>query len=484
MPTSSKLSNIEHFVVLMLENRSFDQMLGFLYADKGNVSPLKHPYEGLTGKESNPDPDGNTVNVFKINKSDQYAYFMPGADPGEGYFNTNEQLFSNHIAPDPIVPATNQGFVKNYDYTLKWEKKSKWSILPGTKAADIMGMFPPEMLPVLSTLAKSYAVCDHWYCSVPTETLPNRAFLNMGTSQGRVSDKDKTYTAPTFFNLLGQKNIPWSIYGYDKPPLSRVSYSDITHAPNSHFGLFKDFQKAADNATLANYVYLEPEWGKGGNSQHPNYDVAKGEAFILEVYNTLRNSPIWDKTMLIIIYDEHGGCYDHVAPPVNATPPDNTVGVSGFDFKRFGPRVPAVLVSPFIEAGTVYRVSEGSVPLDHTSVLKTVEERFKLSPLTKRDAAAPGFGDVLSLDTARTDDPMKDVKAPVSKENIVFDDEPDHLQKLYANAMSSLPNEDVSRKGHFHEPPSFKNSDEAMDYGHKRYDEYYRYRDDYDNDNS
>ena len=243
MSTPSNLSKIEHFVVLMLENRSFDQMLGYLYSEQGNVSPLGHEFSGLTGEEFNFDSKGSPVNVFKIDKNDQYAYFMPGADPGEGYFNTNAQLFSNHIAPTPIVPATNQGFVKNFEYTLEWEKKSKWSILPGTNPSDIMGMYPPEMLPVLSTLAKSYAVCDHWYCSAPTETLPNRAFLAMGTSQGKLTDKDKTYTAPTIFNALSKNKNSWSIFGYDKAPLSRASYSDITHAPNSHFGLFSDFKK-------------------------------------------------------------------------------------------------------------------------------------------------------------------------------------------------------------------------------------------------
>lgn len=473
MPKDPQLSKIEHFVVLMLENRSFDQMLGYLYADEGNVSPLGHPYAGLTGEEFNFDSKGNAVNVYKIDAEQKYAYFMPGADPGEGYFNTNAQLFSDHIAPDPIVPAKNQGFVKNFEYTLGWEKKSKWSILPGTEAKNIMGMFPPDMLPVLSTLAKSYAVCDHWYCSAPTETLPNRAFLAMGTSQGKLTDKDKVYTAPTIFNLLSKNNQSWSIYGYDKAPLSRASYSDITHAADSHFGVFSDFKKAADKGSLANYVFLEPQWGKGGNSQHPNYDVARGEALILEVYNTLRNSSLWEKTLLIVTYDEHGGCYDHVSPPENATPPDNTVGQYGFDFKRFGPRVPAVLISPYVAAGTVYRVPTSGTPLDHTSILKTIEERFDLPSLTKRDAAAPSFADVLSLSKPRDDNPLKHVEAPISKHQIDFDDEPDHLQLLYTDTMNHLPYEEVSEKHCGHEKQFFENSNEAMDYGHKRYTDYF-----------
>ncbi len=469
----SKLSKIEHFVVLMLENRSFDHMLGYLYSDQGNRSPLGHPFEGLTGEEFNLDSKGNPVNVFKIKADDQYAYFMPGADPGEGYYNTNSQLFDDHIAPSPVVPAKNNGFVKNFDYSLGWESKDGWSILPGTKADNIMGMFTPEMLPVLSTLAKSYAVCDHWYCSAPTETLPNRAFLAMGTSQGRLTDKDKVYTAPTIFNSLTQHNKSWSIYGYDKPPLSRTSYTDITHAPDSHFGLFKDFQQAAQKGTLANYVFLEPQWGKGGNSQHPNYDVARGEQFILDVYNALRQSPLWEKTLLIITYDEHGGCYDHVAPLENAIAPDNSVGEFDFDFKRFGVRVPAVLVSPYIEAGTVFRVAENETPIDHTSVLKTLQQKFKLPSLTKRDAAAPSLEDVLTLTHARDDDPLKEVKAPVSKQEVNFDDAPDHLQHLYVDTMNHLPNEELLKTNPHAKRESFESSNDAMDYAHKRYDEYF-----------
>ncbi|WP_144394675.1 alkaline phosphatase family protein [Pleionea sediminis] len=476
--SKSAWSKIEHIVVLMLENRSFDQMLGYLYHEHGNKSPLGHDYEGLTGEEFNFDSKGNSVSVFKIKPDDKYAYFMPGADPGEGYFNTNAQLFGDHIAPEPIKPADNSGFVKNFEYTLGWEKTSDWSILPGTKPDHIMGMFPPNMLPVLSSLAMNYAVCDHWYCSAPTETLPNRAFAAMGTSQGRLTDKDKLYTAPTIFNLMSKHNKSWSIYGYDKPPLSRGSYSDITHADDSHFGIFSDFENAAKKGSLANYVFLEPQWGKNGNSQHPNYDVARGEQLIFDVYQTLKKSPLWEKTLLIITYDEHGGCYDHVAPPENATPPDDTHGQYDFDFKRFGPRVPAVLVSPYIEAGTVFRVPESGTPLDHTSILKTIEERFDLPSLTKRDAAAPSLSHVLTLDKARNDDPLDGITVPKSDESVDLSSDSDHLQELYLEIMRQLPNEEVLQKEYPEEQKSLKRSSELLDYAEKRYQEYFNARKD------
>src|SRR5271163_1999152 len=131
--------------------------------------------------------------------------------------------------------------------------------------------------------------------------------------------------------------------------------------------------------TLGAYTFLEPSWGSSGNSQHPNYDVALGEQLIHDVYETLRSGPGWPQTLFVLTYDEHGGCYDHVPPPWGATPPgDGTVGEYGFGFDRFGLRVPTLLISPLIAPGTVYRVPAGSTPLDHTSVLKTVQQRWNV----------------------------------------------------------------------------------------------------------
>lgn len=444
MPAGNMLSQVEHVVVLMLENRSFDHMLGFLYAEEGNRSPAGQPFEGLTGDESNPDADGSPVAVFKIQATDQNAYFMPGADPGEGYAATNSQLFGSTDAPTPPV-ATNMGFVKDFDYTLGWQSKSpSWSkeILPGTVATNIMGCFTPEMLPVLSGLARGYAVCDHWYSSAPTETLPNRAFANAATSQGHMNDNTKSFTVPSIFGLMSQHGVDWAIYGYDSPPMTRLNFPDTTSAPASHFGIFKDFQAAAAAGTLPAYTFLEPEWSATGNSQHPAYDVALGEQLIHDVYYALRNGKGWNQTLLVVTYDEHGGCYDHVAPPQGATPPDDTPGEYGFDFTRFGVRVPAVLVSPLIAPGTVFRVPDGTTPLDHTSILKTVEKRWGLPALTARDAAAPDFGGVLTLGTPRTDDPLAGVAVPVSGGAHPAPEQPSHLQQVHADLASKLPVQD------------------------------------------
>ena len=442
MPNGNMLSSIEHVVVLMLENRSFDHMLGFLYADTGNKSPSGQAFEGLTGAESNPDANGNPVKVFQITKTTKNAYFMPGSDPGEGYVATNSQLFGSTDAPTPPV-ATNQGFVKDFAYTLSWQSKSSsWSkqILPGTVANNIMGCYTPETLPVLSALARGYAVCDHWYASAPTETFPNRAFANAATSQGHMDDNTKVFTVHTIYESMSAHNVSWMIYGYDSPPLTQQNFPWLVSAPKSNFGIFKDFQAAAAAGTLPAYSFVEPEWGPAGSSQHPNYNVALGEKLIHDVYYALRgNAKAWNQTLLVVTYDEHGGCYDHVAPPQGATPPDDNVGEFGFDFKRFGVRVPAVLISPLVAPGTVFRVPDGSVPLDHTSILKTLEKRWNLPALTARDAAAPDFGDALTLSTPRTDDPLKGVVVPVSKGKGPNPNQPSHLQQAHADLVSQLP---------------------------------------------
>jgi phospholipase C len=398
----------------MLENRSFDHMLGFLYP--GNVSPSGQPFDGLTGTESNPDSTGAPVTVFQLQTTTPNLYYMPGADPGEGYMSTNSQLYGSTKAPASGLAAPCQGFVADYAYTLNWEsKESSYTIASGTVEGDIMGCFTPQTLPVLSALAQGYAVCDQWFASVPTETLPNRAFACAATSQGHMDDKTRTFTSPTIFGLLDAASLGWSVYGYADEPLTKNTFTQISNADASHFGKFADFQAAAAAGTLPPYTFLEPSWSSTGNSQHPNYDVALGEQLIHDVYEALLAGPGWPGTLLVITYDEHGGCFDHVSPPWGATPPDNAVGdILDFGFDRFGVRVPAVLVSPLIAPGTVYRVPAGGTPLDHTSILRTVEQRWNLPTLTARDAAAPAFGDVLTLTTPRTDDVLASVTIPVA----------------------------------------------------------------------
>ncbi|MYT28958.1 MULTISPECIES: alkaline phosphatase family protein [unclassified Streptomyces] len=437
----ASLNQIDHLVVLMLENRSFDNMLGFLYTDQGNRSPSGQPFEGLTGTESNPDGNGGKVTVFRIDHTKPGAYFMPGSVPGEEYLRVNIQLFGTKELPTPAPAATNEGFVTDFAEMFPTRKGNS----PDVTAADIMGCFPPEALPVLSGLARGYAVCDHWYCSVPTQTMPNRAFALAGTSQGLVSDKacqaqakakKVMFDTPSIFGRLSDKEIDWRIYGYNLQPLTRADFPDTKAADEQHFGRFMDFKNAAADGSLPAFTFLEPAWKHDGNSQHPNDDVAQGEQLILDVYNALRTGPDWAKTLLVITYDEHGGCYDHVPPPAGATPPDESAGEEGFDFTRFGVRVPTVLVSPLIAPGTVFRVPDDSVPLDHTSVLKTIQERWGVDPLTARDAAAPGIGEVLTLDKPRDDNPLEGVIAPVAQGENPARAVTSHLEEVYNSLVA------------------------------------------------
>jgi phospholipase C len=160
--------------------------------------------------------------------------------------------------------------------------------------------------------------------------------------------------------------------------------------------------------------------------------------------------------------DEHGGNYDHVAPPSNATPPDNSIGEFNFDFKRFGVRIPALLISPRIAAGTVFRARQGTI--DHTSVLKTIELRWGLNPLTARDKAAPDLGDVLTLATPRTDDPLQGVQIPVSTAVHPEQSQPSLIENIHAHKVSLLPLRNDQGSYDRHTPPDLSTSAQIGDY--------------------
>jgi phospholipase C len=462
---ANQLPAIKYIVQLMLENRSFDQMLGFLYSSSGNLSPTNQPFDGLTGNETNPDDAGRPVKVYKIDVNSPHPYLMPGADPGEGFKNTNYQLFSTDD-PHPGSVPSNQGFVINFKAAIQSDlAKGFKDTLPGTDASEIMGMYSPEMLPIMSALARGFAVCDQWFSSAPTQTIPNRTFAAAATSQGHLDNHVKVFTCPSIFGKLSAKNIDWAIYGYNRDPLTRLDFTDTQHEDESHFGHFRDFQTRAAAGKLPPYTFLEPGWSATGNSQHPNYDLSLGEQLIRDTYRALRDGPGWNDTLLLITYDEHGGNYDHVGPPSTATPPgDNTIGEWGFDFTRFGVRIPALLISPRIAAGTVFRAKRGTI--DHTSVLKTIELRFGLDPLTERDKAAPDLGDVLTLATPRTDDPLKDVQVPAT--NLPHPEqeqsEPSLIEKIHAHKVSLLPLRNDQGSYDRHEPPDLSTSAKIGDY--------------------
>lgn len=437
----SPLQQIDHIVVLMLENRSFDNVLGWLY-DADNAPPRDQKFAGLAGApHCNPLAGGADRCVGRGT-----VMTDPFPDPHEPYNYVYRQMFNQQLPKDKIpnttaVP-TMDGFVNDYAAAIKEAGEPKKgcskilsSIFKSTVPLDtdpgiIMNCFAPDRLPVMNGLAKAYAVCDHWFSSVPTQTFPNRSFVHAATSSGHVYNMWSTgdhpwdigiliNKTPTIYNLLEEAGIGWRIY-YGGPFLLcnalLIQERLWEFVPlNRHFFPMKQFlEDAKQPGGLPAYTFIEPnmlcsrEYGPE-NDYHPAYaiidtgsptDVRYGEALVSAVYEALRNSPDWESTLLVIIFDEHGGTYDHVPPAPACDSPDGIIipadmhGGSGFDFKRYGVRVPAVLVSPLIEPGTVC-----NTVFDHTSILRTVANRWlgKDVHLTERDKHASDVSEVLTL---------------------------------------------------------------------------------------
>jgi phospholipase C len=445
----NQLNRINHIVVLMMENRSFDNVLGWLYDDE-NKPPRGQKFEGVFGKDlANPrtiPPDGNNVPVGKGT-----VMTDPFPDPNEPYDHVYSQMYG--VSPPPkIIPKTTatppmNGFVVDYANAIQTAGKPKtgcnkllsW-LFRGNTPMDtdpgvIMNCFAPDSLPVINGLARAYAVCDHWYSSVPTQTFPNRSFVHAATSSGYVTNLWKTgphewdigyllNETPTIFNLLSEKGIDWRIYYGNALLLCNalmIQKELWQYVPlDSHLFPFAQFCEDAANGKLPAYTFIEPNMlcsRKYGpeNDMHPAFAITEtgaatnalyGDELIFRIYEALRKSPAWDSTLLIITFDEHGGTYDHVpTPPPFAKSPDGIVippgepGGSGFNFERFGVRVPAVLVSPLIEEGTVCNTQ-----FDHTSIIRSAARRWLNSEhLTERDKHANDVGEVLTLATPRTD---------------------------------------------------------------------------------
>jgi phospholipase C len=383
----SALGNIDHIVVLMLENRSFDCILGKLY-------PPSPQFDGLTGTESNLDPTTNQpVRVWNSPGTDPDTMSIPDPDPGELWADINTQLFGNPNGPPAATPAAVPamgGFARNYV-----------ALNPGQPARNVMHYFSPEQVPVISQLARQFAVCDRWFASAPCQTWPNRFFAHTGTAAGYENNSPPRfpYLMDTIYNRLESVGRSWAIYFHD---IAQSKTLTKLWTLADHFHFYDEFRLQAAAGTLPAYSFIEPryftEWSMP-NDQHPPHVVTLGEQLIADVYNSLRNGKAWAKTLLVITYDEHGGCYDHVPPP--AAVPPGPVATVPFGFDRYGVRVPAVLVSPYIRQGTVLRPPAGSYPFDHTSILATLRTRFpEIGPaLTVRDHWAPHFGDVLALPT-------------------------------------------------------------------------------------
>ena len=401
---------IDHIFVLMLENRSFDQMLGFSQIQGADaVSGSNTKIDGLTGTEANPSPLGAMIGVTTP------ADFVAVADPGHEFTDVREQLCGNggNYTPLPLPEGGVDPLIKNDGFVSSFASK-----YPSADLRTPMKCFTVAQLPVLTTLAKEFAVCDRWFSSMPGPTWPNRFFLHAATSGGldhsptllEEMGQPYSFANGTVFDLLDNAKQDWVVYAGDEFP--QVLHMDgmSENLAKGKFSPMTDLANDLNSGTFSkSYVFIEPDWHpftkfKGGNSQHPLDDVTRGEALIKEVYESVRGSPVWDRSMLIITYDEHGGFYDHVLPPTTVDPGDGTRDPSnnknGFNFTQLGVRVPAVIVSPYIRRGTIDHRS-----YDHTSILATLEGRFGLTSLTQRDKQAASLTEILALKDPRTDTP-------------------------------------------------------------------------------
>jgi phospholipase C len=430
--TASKIKNV---FVLMLENHSFDNIFAM---------------SGIPGITTATVQDSNSIGDEKYFVQDGAPSFMT-TDPGHEFKDVLQQLCGAHeaecYAGGPYPQVNSSGFASSYATSLSEDTGTP----DPTRVGDIMACFDTcKQLPVIRQLASEFAICDNWYSSLPGPTWPNRFFVHGASSAGWTDSphlKDEVtfetvrgfrYCNGSIFAALENAGHRWRLYndfhnrfsddpsgleygGWISQVASLKGISQLDVRSLDHFA--SDLAKTADGDPAYNYAYtfIEPNFGKsffakqppypgptykGGSSQHPEDDPSGGEGLIKAVYEAIRNSPIWNTSLLVIVYDEHGGFYDSVKPGCAVAPGDGipegqtTRNALGFDFSQYGVRVPAVVVSPFIPKGTV-----DHTVYDHTSILATLERLHSLDPLTKRDANANDVRHLLTSLTPRDDCP-------------------------------------------------------------------------------
>jgi phospholipase C len=436
-PIAERERSLDHVVVIMFENRTFDNLLGRLY-EPGEVNS----FEGVIGKDlRNPIPEwaehgadrkfvpysvATNMNTPKPDSGEEYPHINTdvfGIQDPKNRFVPLEKMVPPYNAPDdPLRRPTMDGFVADYISVFKVETGRQPTY---EEYSQIMTGYTSAQMPVLSTLARGFAVFDHWFCEVPSQTFPNRSFFHAASSSGFVNNYPPLdafplhNTAETLFERLEAKGLTWCVY-CDAP--SPASYTGIIHAPRlrsrfaTNFKTVDDFLEDAAAGRLPTYSFIEPNLWYAHNDMHPPeaallhglpFDqpssLLGGEALLAQIYDAIRsasspNGSNYLNTLLMVTFDEGGGTYDHVAPPP-APPPDPAApaGQMGFTFNRSGQRVPAIAISAWIPERTVVTEEFRS-----TSLIQTMRERWSLGkPLTARDAIAPDLAPILSLNQPR-----------------------------------------------------------------------------------
>jgi len=437
---------MDHVVLVMFENRSFDNLLGRLYGP-GDVPG----FEGVLGKDlSNPIPTwaehGSASGVVPYHLSTTMD--SPDPDPGEEYQHTNTQLFNRldeanrfkdatemvapYNAPEPGQLPTMDGFVTDYVSFLTVELGRQPTY---DEYSQIMSGFAPDQVPVMSTLARDFCVFDHWFSEVPSQTMANRSFWTSASSSGFVVNRPMTNfmrhnRAETIFERLEQHGRSWKVYVLEPDPLSftgLIHFERLRERFATHFVPFAEFEGDAAEGTLPDFCVVEPNLLAGHCDYHPAFgralligvdvlvdppsSILAGEAFLARIYRAVRSAQSRRgsnafNTLLVVGFDEPGGTYDHVPPgPVPPADPAAPPGQLGFRFDRSGYRVPAVMVSPWIEPQTVC-----SNEMRHSSLLATLRRVWDLGPpFSGRDASAATFEHVLSRSSPRDPSSWPDV---------------------------------------------------------------------------
>lgn len=396
---SAGQAQIKHVFVLMLENRSYDHLLGYTSLKgfaPGTQGPLIEARGLSVPYPSNPNPKGGPPVLVSPTAADNL-----GVDPEHEFPNVKIQVCGvNGGYPN----VTMDGFV-------------------ASNGPVAMNCFAPGRLPALATLAAEFAVCDHWFSSLPGPTWPNRLFAHAATSGGLFCSPSDAASAwqTTFghyafenghvFQAMDEAKRTWRIYHQGLPQTLTLSGMGRKYLFSDSFRDFSRFTEDLKNGTSADYTFIEPNYGgledttyTAGDSQHPDGNIQDGEDLIRRVYSAIRASPLWPSSLLLITYDEHGGLYDHVKPPEAVPPGDKPLYLEEnnaqpvFDFKTYGVRVPAVVVSPWIARSTV-----DPNLYDHSSISKTLHTIFATRLLTHRDAQARGLEGLLTLDSPRQD---------------------------------------------------------------------------------
>jgi len=346
----------------MMENRTYDHYFGARSLLEGK------PGDGLTAAMSNVDAGGMTRAVYE-----ESVNCVP--DPPHGWDASHAQ-FANGM---------NSGFVTEYE-------ADHAGVGP-----YVMGYFKRDHLPVSWALADAYTSCDRWFASVMGPTWPNRFYLHSAQSGGHKSNELPSPVWPTIYDRLDAAGVDWMYYYSDLPFIAVLG-----NTRNLQIEFFFEEAKAGE---LKPVTILDPNFGL--NDDHPPHHPMMGQQFISSIYQALATSPHWNNCLLVVVYDEHGGFFDHVAPP---KAPDDRAA-EGFD--QLGFRVPALICGPYVKKGYV-----SSTVYDHTSVLKHIENMFGLAPLTARDAAANDLSDAIDQEKLAAGTPDPPVELPV----VMFDE--------------------------------------------------------------